>query len=102
MRVRLNTNEDDRKRGLNRAENIRAIPEGEPDWARICKLRPMSEGRNSNSKHRQSWDLAPAVGRPRQRSALLFGHLFKNFKAYLTYCRRVGLPLPSQRGQAAA
>jgi len=39
---------------------------------------------------------------PRQRATLLFGMGFRNFKAYLAYCKRLGIPLPSEREHLAA
>ena len=47
LRVRLNTNDDDRRQRLNRAEVLRAIPEGDPDWDVVHRGRPISETRNS-------------------------------------------------------
>jgi hypothetical protein len=36
------TKEDDR-RGINRTENLRAIPEGSPDFERLHRLRPNAD-----------------------------------------------------------
>lgn len=97
LRLRLDTSELDHRRGLNRAENLRPIPEDpdDPDWKRLYGHRQESESHNSRSKQRLTNKRAPAVGRPRQRLAWLFGAIFQNLRAYLTYRKRVGLPPPS-------
>jgi hypothetical protein len=44
--VRLHGNNDDQTRGLNRTENLRPIPTGDPDFKRLYPLRNDAESIN--------------------------------------------------------
>ncbi len=46
--LRLDTTREDGRRGLNRTENLRAIPEGSKDFERLWALRPDSESINNS------------------------------------------------------
>jgi len=92
--VRLDTTADDRRRGLNRAENLRAIHEGDADWDRLYALRPGAESTNRWFKERLRDTRAPAIGVPRQHLHLVFGALFNNFRACLANGARVGAAQP--------
>jgi len=45
--VRLFQNKDDDDRGINRTENLRAMPEGSEDFKRLSPLRPDAESINN-------------------------------------------------------
>ena len=44
--VRLHTNDEDRQRKFNRAENVREIPPGDPDFETLYKRRNDAESIN--------------------------------------------------------
>jgi len=92
--VKNNTTAEDRRRGLNRSENLRAIHESDKDWDRLYALRPIAESTNRWFKERLRDRRAPAVGVARQHLHLLFGSLFNNFRAWLAHSGRVGLGQP--------
>lgn len=103
LRIRLDTTEDDRKRGLNRAEVLRQISPADPDWGSVYAIRPSAESIWEWYKSRLVPNRrAPAVGVPRQWYALLCGALYSNFRPYLMHCRRLGIPLPADRLAEAA
>ncbi|MDQ3765858.1 MAG: hypothetical protein M3346_00715 [Actinomycetota bacterium] len=97
--VRLDTTADDRKTGLNRADNLRAIHEGDADWDRLYGLRPGAESTNRWFKERLRDTRAPAIGVPRQHLHLVFGALFNNFRAWLAHGTRVGTAQPGSPPQ---
>jgi len=100
--IRLHTNDEDDVKGLNRAEVLRPIPEGDPDWRKLYGLRPGAESINRWFKERLRDGRAPAVGRERQHFALLCGAIYNNFKALLARQDRLGLPLPGAPPPASA
>lgn len=88
--IRLDTTAGDKKMGLNRAENLRAIHQGDADWDRLYALRPGAESTNRWFKERLRDTRAPAIGVPRQHLHLVLGAMFNNFRAWLAHQARVG------------
>jgi hypothetical protein len=69
--LRLDRTDEDKRRGLNRTENLRAIPEGSKDFDRLWDLRPDAESIN-NSIEESLWKKkASAKGWRRQMVDLL-------------------------------
>jgi hypothetical protein len=69
--LRLDRTQEDDRRGLNRTENLRAIPEGSDDFDRLWGLRPDAESIN-NSIEESLWKKkASAKGWRRQMVDLL-------------------------------
>lgn len=69
--VRLHQTEDDERRGLNRTENLRAIPESSPDFQRLHVLRPDAESINRGIEDSLFINRASAKGWRRQMIDLL-------------------------------
>lgn len=88
--VRVDTTANDQKTGLNRAENLRPIHQGDADWDRLYALRPGAEATNRWFKERLRDTRAPAIGVPRQHLHLVLGAMFNNFRAWLAHRARVG------------
>jgi hypothetical protein len=64
--VRLHANEHDKARGLNRTENVRPIPQGDPDFARLYARRNDAESINRALDDTLYLGRAHSVGRRRQ------------------------------------
>jgi hypothetical protein len=64
--VRLHRNEHDQARGLNRTENVRPIPHGDPDFARLYARRNDAESINRALDDTLYLGRAHSVGRRRQ------------------------------------
>lgn len=92
--IRLDTTAGDKKMGLNRAENLRAVHQGDADWVRLYALRPGAESTNRWFKERLRDTRAPAIGVPRQHLHLVFGAMFNNFRAWVAHRARVGAAPP--------
>jgi hypothetical protein len=60
--VRHHQNEEDDKRGLNRAENLRAIPQGSEDFTRLYRFKPDAESINSGIERSLDDQRASAKG----------------------------------------
>jgi hypothetical protein len=69
--VRLHQTSDDDRRGLNRTENLRAIPESSPDFQRLHVLRPDAESINRGIEDSLLINRASAKGWRRQLVDLL-------------------------------
>ncbi len=69
--VRLHNNEDDRKRGLNRTENVRPIPPDDPDFAALYARRNDAESINRHLDDTLWLGRAHSVGHARQHMNLL-------------------------------
>jgi hypothetical protein len=69
--VRLHANADDERRGLNRTEVLRPIPEGSEAYERLISLRPDSESSNNDVKRTHHERRASALGWRRQIVDLL-------------------------------
>jgi hypothetical protein len=69
--VRLHGNEHDVARGLNRTENVRPIPHGDPDFARLYARRNDSESINRALDDTLYLGRAHSVGRRRQMVEVL-------------------------------
>jgi hypothetical protein len=76
--VRLYGNEEDERRGLNRAENLRAIPPSDPDFDRLYARRNDSESLNRALEDALYLGRAQSVGWVRQRTDLLGFALMQN------------------------
>jgi hypothetical protein len=64
--VRLHANEHDKARGLNRTENVRPIPQGDPDFAHLYSRRNDAESINRALEDTLYLGRAHSVGRRRQ------------------------------------
>ena len=62
LRLRLTCNAEDKARGLNRAENLRAIPPGDPDFERIYPRREDIESINRGLKDSLHLGKAHSIG----------------------------------------
>ncbi len=71
--VRHHQNAEDDRRGINRTENVRPIPEGSEDFARLQVLRPDAESINRGIEDSLFINRASAKGWRRQMVDLL-GH----------------------------
>ena len=69
--VRLNGNEEDRSRGLNRAEHLRAYPSSDPAYQGLMAKRNNAETLNSTLKRALPSGRAHSVGRVAQEADLL-------------------------------
>lgn len=76
--VRLHGNLDDTARKLNRTENLRAIPPGDPDFVRIFPLRADAESINRGLEDTLYLRRAHSVGRARQHVNLIGWALMVN------------------------
>ncbi len=64
-------NEEDAKRKLNRTENFRVIPRGDPDFDRLYARRGDAESINRALEDTPSWNRAHSVGHIRQEADML-------------------------------
>lgn len=88
--VRHSTNDDDRKRKLNRSEALRLIAHGHEDWE-VLTQRSRAESLNQWIKDRWPDKCGPAVGRDAQRRRLIFAAIGRNFVAAVRYRARTGV-----------
>jgi hypothetical protein len=84
--VRLHQNSEDDRRGLNRAENVRPIPEGSEDFTRLYVLRPDAESINRGIEDSLFINRASAKGWRRLMVDLL-GHARLLIAITLARCR---------------
>jgi hypothetical protein len=82
IRVRLTGDEADRRRKLNRAENLRAIPPSDPDFARLYARRNDAESTNRALQDSMFLARAHSVGAAGQDADLLGYALLVNARAY--------------------
>ena len=82
--VRLHGNEDDKKQKLNRAENLRAIPFSDPDFASLYARRNDAESINRGLEDTLYLGRAHSVGHVGQQADLLGFALMVNA---ITYAR---------------
>ncbi|MBX3313763.1 MAG: hypothetical protein KF906_05525 [Actinobacteria bacterium] len=95
LRTRLNTTENDKERGLNRAEVLRPVAEGDPDWDQVGGQRSRAESMFSLLK--QSWPAAAGrrsarirtVGAHRQQVWLLTWAIGQNLRALEAHTARL-------------
>jgi len=92
--VRLFQNKEDDARGINRPENLRAIPEGSEDFARLSPLRPDAESINNEIERSLYINRASGKGWRRQMVDL-FAHARLINAITLARCR------PRERIEAA-
>jgi hypothetical protein len=64
-------NDDDAKRKLNRTENFRVIPRGDPDFDRLYARRGDAESINRALEDTLYWNRAHSVGHLRQEADML-------------------------------
>ena len=76
--VRLHGNDEDTRRKLNRTENLRPIPPGDPDFDRIFPLRSDAESINRGLEDTLYLRRAHSVGRARQHVNLIGWALMVN------------------------
>jgi hypothetical protein len=69
--VRLHGTVEDTKRKLNRPENLRPIPPGDPDFKKLCPLRVDAESINRGLEDSLYLRRAHSVGRARQHLNLI-------------------------------
>jgi hypothetical protein len=91
--VRLHGNDQDHARKLNRTENVRPIPPGDPDFERLYARRNDSESINRHLEDTLFLGRAHSVGRSRQLVDLLGYALLVNGLTVLRYERRRRLPV---------
>lgn len=89
IRTRLDTTDDDRKRGINRAENLRPVAEGDRLWEIVGGPRARAESLNSKLKHRWVNRRIPAMGVGRQTVRLLGFGIALNWEAQHHYANRL-------------
>jgi hypothetical protein len=90
--VRLHANEEDRTKRFNRPENVRPIPPGDPDFARLYARRNDAESINRNLEDTLFLGRAHSVGRLRQQVDLIGYALLVNGLTVLRHERRGRLP----------
>lgn len=71
VRLRLTGNDEDAKRGLNRAERLRAIPPSDPDFQGLFRRRNDVESLNRGIEDSLYWSRAHSVGAVAQEADLL-------------------------------
>jgi hypothetical protein len=76
--VRLHGNDEDERRGLNRAENLRPIPPSDPDFGRLYGRRNDAESLNRALEDSLYLGRAHSLGWVRQRTDLLGFALMHN------------------------
>ncbi|MEJ7801568.1 MAG: hypothetical protein WKF60_13675 [Ilumatobacter sp.] len=76
--IRLHGNDEDAARKLNRTENLRPIPPGDPDFERIFPLRADAESINRGLEDTLYLRRAHSVGRARQHVNLIGWALMVN------------------------
>jgi hypothetical protein len=82
IRVRLTGNEEDRRRGLNRAENLRAIPPSDPDFKRLYGRRNDAESNNRTVNDTLYGKRAHSVGAAGQDLDMLGYALLSNARVH--------------------
>jgi hypothetical protein len=82
LRVRLIGSETDRRRKLNRAENLRAIPPSDPDFARLYGRRNDAESTHRGLRDSMFLDRAHSVGVAGQDADLLGFALLRSARTY--------------------
>lgn len=100
VKVRHNTTTEDRKRGLNRAEVLRAIATIHDDWASAAQ-RNRAESLNQWVKRHWPDKRGPAVGKERQQLRLTFAAIGLNILSALHYERRTGINILGPPGHLA-
>ncbi|MBA3652572.1 MAG: hypothetical protein H0W70_00070 [Actinobacteria bacterium] len=90
--VRLHGDKSDRARRLNRTENVRPIPPGDPDFQRLFRIRNDAESINRGIEDSLYIGRAHSVGSKRQLLNLLGYALMVNGIATLHHRRRLEQP----------
>ena len=91
--VRLHGDANDEKRGFNRAENVRAIPAGTPDFNRLHVLRSDAESINRGLEDTLFLNRAGSLGWRRQRLELLGYALLVNSLTLARHRAREPVPI---------
>ncbi|MGQ0803513.1 MAG: transposase [Actinomycetota bacterium] len=97
LRVRLDTTDEDRAKGFNRSEHLRAIPPSDPDYQRLYPRRSDAESINRALDDSCWLNRAHSVGRERQLVNLIGYALAVNSLALHRHRRTLAPP-----GQVAA
>lgn len=92
LTVRLHGNDDDQKRRFNRTENVRPIPPGDPDFARLYPRRNDAESINRHLDDTLWLRRAHSVGHRRQALNVLTYALGVNAMAVHLHGQRHGPP----------
>ena len=90
--VRINGNAEDERRGLNRAEHLRAIPPRDPDFARLNARRNDAESINRALQDTLHLGRAHSVGRVAQEADLLGFGLVMNALSWHRHRKRKRIP----------
>ena len=91
LRLRLHGNEEDDRRGLNRAEHLRAIPPTDPDYRTFSARRVDAESVNRGLSDTLYWRRAHSVGHTAQDSDLLGFGLGMNALSWHRHRKRAGV-----------
>jgi hypothetical protein len=91
--VRLHGNDEDQARKLNRTENLRPIPPGDPDFERLFPRRNDAESINRHLDDTMWLGRAHSIGHARQHLNLLGFALCVNSLALHRHCEREAPPL---------
>ena len=90
--VRLHANDEDAARGLNRTENVRAIPQADRDFYKLYARRNDSESLNRSLEDSLYLSRAHSLGHARQQVEILGWALLVN-SLTLARCEQLSLPL---------
>jgi len=99
--VRLDTTDEDKARKLNRSENVRQIPPGDPDFKRIYPRRSDAESINRSLDDSMWLGRAHSKGAKRQSVNLLGFALMTNGIALHLHRERQAAAPPGSGGAAA-
>jgi hypothetical protein len=88
VRIRLTGNEEDRRRKVNRAERLRAIPPPDPDFPALFRRRNDAESMNRGLEDSLYWRRAHSVGARAQEADLLGFGLGMNALASFRHTKR--------------
>lgn len=92
LRIRLHGNAEDKRRDLNRAEHLRAIPPTDPDYHTHSARRVDAESVNRRLSDTLYWRRAHSVGHIAQDADLLGFGLGMNALSWHRHRKRDGLP----------
>lgn len=102
IRCRLDTTDEDRSKGLNRAENLRPIARGDADWPTVGGPRSRAESLNEFLKRKWPNKRIPAIGARRQQMRILAFGIGMNHMAAVAYERRTGISITGPPSVQAA
>ena len=88
LRLRMHTNEEDERRGLNRVEHLRAIPPTDPEYSTFSGRRVDAESVNRSLSDTLYWRRAHSVGHTAQDADLFGFGLGMNALSWHRYRKR--------------